>query len=549
MKNTSETRIQVPDFRQLATPPALIVAISAVAIVVLVYLSAQSQDRIAVNESKRLMSAILASEQRAISKLSLDNSYWDQSADNLVKKLDLTWAQSNIAEYLHETYGVSTAQAFDAKDRLIYGVVEGERSETDPNSLFSKGLVDFVRLARSGARDEEPVTRVGLFKVGGLVHVAAATRIVGYHYAGGEEVLEPTDAVLIISRSLNMERLAELGNDFGLSGLQYKEQPGANEVSIALQLFDGSSGGALCWRVKMPGAELMKSVLPGIIVTFMIFAGLGLWFAARIQKLLAAYANEVEDRKQAEILARIAKEDADRANQAKSEFLANMSHEIRTPLNAIIGFSQVLTQNYLGELTDKQRDSVQDILGSGQHLLQIINDILDLSKVEAGELGLDESDVNICDIIEQSNSLMRLKAEESGITLIADLPDKPVRIAGDARLVTQMLQNLLSNAVKFTPKGGTVTVRTMTRDDGDVELQVEDSGIGIADADMEKALAPFRQVDNAFDSDHQGTGLGLPLVAAMAKLHDGRLVLESQVGVGTVASIRFPAERNLKTIV
>ncbi len=549
MKNTSETRILAPDFRQLATPPALIVAISTIAIFVLVYLSAQSQDRIAVNESKRLMSAILAAEQRAISTLSFDNAYWDQTADNLVKKLDLTWAQSNIAEYLHEVHRVSTAHAFDAEDRLIFGAVGGERSEAAPSTIFSHGFPEFVKLARSGPREEVPVPQTGYFKVDGVVHIAGATRILGYRYEDEEEIPEPTDAVLMISRRLDKERLAELGNDFGLSGLQYKEQSGANEVSIALELFDGSPGGALSWQVKMPGAELMKSVMPGIIVTFLIFAGLGLWFASRIQKLLTAYANEVEYRKQAEIMARIAKEDADRANQAKSEFLANMSHEIRTPLNAIIGFSQVLTQNYLGELTDRQRESVSDILGSGQHLLQIINDILDLSKVEAGELGLDESDVNICDIIEQSNSLMRLKAEESGITLVADLPDKPVRIAGDARLVTQMLQNLLSNAVKFTPKGGTVTVRTLTLDDGGIDLQVEDSGIGIAEADMDKALAPFRQVDNAFDSDHQGTGLGLPLVAAMAKLHNGRLVLTSEVGVGTVASIRFPAERILKTIV
>ncbi len=549
MQNKSEIKTRAPNFSQLATPPALIVAVSAIAILVLVYLSAQSQDRVAVNESKRLMAAILAAEQRSISTLSLDNAYWDQTANNIVNKLDLTWAQSNIAEYLYETNGVATAQAFDADDRLIYGAVEGERSTSDPRTLFSKGLVDLVRQARAGPKEEDPVTQVGFFKVDDVVHVAAATRIVGYRYENEEEIAEPTDAVLLISRSLSTERLTELGTDFGLSQLQYKEQPGPDEVSLSLQLFDGSTGGVLSWRVKMPGAELRKSVMPGIIVTFLIFAALGLIFASRIQKLLAAYAEEVEDRKQAEIMARIAKEEADRANQAKSEFLANMSHEIRTPLNAIIGFSQVLTQNYLGELTDRQKESVNDILGSGQHLLQIINDILDLSKVEAGELGLNESDVDISEIVEQSNAIMRLKAEETGVSLIADLPDKPVRIAGDARLVTQMLQNLLSNAVKFTPKGGTVTVRTLSCEDGAVELQVQDTGIGIAEPDMEKALSPFRQVDNAFDSDHQGTGLGLPLVSAMAKLHDGRLILESKVGVGTVASIRFPPERILKSIV
>ena len=240
----------------------------------------------------------------------------------------------------------------------------------------------------------------------------------------------------------------------------------------------------------------------------------------------------------------LARDAADQANSAKSEFLANMSHELRTPLNAVIGFSEVIMEEALGPIGNtRYRGCASDIHVSGRHLLALINDILDLSKVEAGKQELQEAVVDLPRLVGESTTLVKKNAEQAGIRLRSHVaPDLPPIIADQVK-VKQALVNLLSNAVKFTPAGGTVTVEAGRDAGGGLAIAVHDTGIGIAAEDLPKVLEPFHQVANSLTRQHQGTGLGLPLSKALIEMHGGTLALESEPSVGTIATIRLPADR------
>ena len=227
------------------------------------------------------------------------------------------------------------------------------------------------------------------------------------------------------------------------------------------------------------------------------------------------------------------------ANRHKSEFLANMSHELRTPLNAIIGFSEVLQEKLFGELNEKQAEYTGDILSSGQHLLSLINEILDLSKVEAGRMELEPSSFDLPLAIDNARTFVRERATKHGITLDVDVDDRLGEFVGDERKIKQVLLNLLSNAVKFTPEGGRIGIAAKKTDDG-VEISVSDTGIGIAPADQPTIFEEFRQVGGNYAHKKEGTGLGLTLAKKFVELHGGRIWVESEIGKGSTFSFTLP---------
>lgn len=260
---------------------------------------------------------------------------------------------------------------------------------------------------------------------------------------------------------------------------------------------------------------------------------------ARVDERTVALTRYIAEREATERELLQAKEMAEVANRAKSAFLANMSHEFRTPLNAIIGFSESLLAGYFGEMTPKQREYVDDIHKSGGHLLQLINDVLDLAKVEAGRMEPHIEPLDIRHVVSDSLEMMRLQAERANVEVSADMPEGLPALHADERMVRQMLLNLLSNAVKFTPEDGKAWISVNLKDQY-VQIAIHDTGVGMAPQDIPKALAPFGQVRGVLTREHQGTGLGLPLVKSLAELHGGHLALQSELGRGTVATISLP---------
>jgi signal transduction histidine kinase len=239
-----------------------------------------------------------------------------------------------------------------------------------------------------------------------------------------------------------------------------------------------------------------------------------------------------------------ARHQAETANRAKSEFLANMSHELRTPLNAIIGFSDMIRRETFGPVgSPKYHEYVNDINESGMHLLALIDDILDLSKAEAGKTELHEEDVDVSWVLQSCFTLVKGRAEAAGVKIERDMARNLPALRADERKLKQILTNLLSNAIKFTPHGGTVRIKTWFHTDDGYVFQVTDTGIGMALEDIPKALAAFRQIDSALNRKYEGTGLGLPLTKSLVEAHGGSMDLQSEVGIGTTVTVRFPAER------
>jgi signal transduction histidine kinase len=235
---------------------------------------------------------------------------------------------------------------------------------------------------------------------------------------------------------------------------------------------------------------------------------------------------------------------ADAANATKSMFLANMSHELRTPLNAIIGFSEIMKAEMFGPLGGKRyREYVEDIAKCGNHLLSLINDVLDMSKFDAGRLELDEEKVDVSEIVVASVNAVRPSAEKASVCLTSKLDDA-LFLYADGRRLKQILLNLLSNAIKFTPEGGRVSLSVSARQEGLI-IAVADTGIGMAPDQIPKALERFGQVDSRLARKHEGTGLGLPLTKCLVDLHGGSLRIDSEVNVGTTVTVTFPRARLL----
>lgn len=239
-----------------------------------------------------------------------------------------------------------------------------------------------------------------------------------------------------------------------------------------------------------------------------------------------------------------AREQAERANAAKSMFLANISHELRTPLNAILGFSEIIEQEMFGAIGNaRYRDYARDIHGAAKHLESLIDDILDVSKIEAGKYELHPDWLDPAEALMEPVKMVRDRAAESGLLLATEFDPIGLQIHADRRALKQMALNLLSNSIKFTSPGGNITLRTRLLATGEVSVEVEDTGCGIPADALDRVLQPFEQIDNEQTRRHNGAGLGLPLVDALLALHGGKLDIRSEIERGTFVALRFPATR------
>lgn len=257
-----------------------------------------------------------------------------------------------------------------------------------------------------------------------------------------------------------------------------------------------------------------------------------------------AWLTDVTERKKAEEDLRKSKEEAEFANRSKTTFLANMSHELRTPLNAILGFSEVIQAQMMGPLgSPKYLEYAGDIHKSGEHLLDLINDLLDLAKIDAGKMELRECEFALDEVVSDCVTLMNARAQSGAISLRTEIALDGPGLRADRRAVKQVLLNFLSNAIKFTPSGGHVSIAGCMGTKGTFALSVTDDGIGMTAAEVEVALSPFGQIDSKLARQHVGTGLGLPVTRSLMQLHGGDVVVTSAPGAGTTMTAVFPPER------
>lgn len=303
------------------------------------------------------------------------------------------------------------------------------------------------------------------------------------------------------------------------------------------------------WHLALISGEPQKNqrvklILPdNTRLTFMINCSPVLGSGGSYAGVLVSF-DDVTQLEEAEIELLKSKEDAEAANHAKSAFLANMSHELRTPLNAINGFSEILSEQMYGPLGDQRYvDYAKDILTSGQHLLDMINDILDMAKVEAGKMTVDLLPIDLVDPVDAAVRMIRRKAEDKGIKLSLVHEDNLPHVDADHRAIRQMILNLVSNAIKFTDEGGEIRV-SIDRKDDQIRVAVRDNGVGIPAEALPRLGQPFEQVSDTRDRNYDGTGLGLALTKSFAEMHGGRLTIASQEGRGTQVSFYLPIPKN-----
>jgi signal transduction histidine kinase len=278
------------------------------------------------------------------------------------------------------------------------------------------------------------------------------------------------------------------------------------------------------------------------VITSTIFAAI-----AMVLPLLIAL-RSIESRKDAFEAQSTAKCEAEKANRVKGNFLAHMSHELRTPLNAMLGFGEIIRDERFGKNDPRYAEYAAHIVSSATHLLDLINDVLDLSKLDLAQHNLAEEDVSIEEIVNASLVLVRPQAEENGIRLWAKIDDGVPTLRADPQKIRQILANLLSNAVKFTPSDGEVTLTAWSDADGCVVFQIADTGIGMTPDGISKALSPFQQVDHPLNRKYPGTGLGLPIAKSLIELHGGTLSLESAVEEGTTVTVCLPQNRTVQQL-
>ena len=356
-----------------------------------------------------------------------------------------------------------------------------------------------------------------------------------------------TDGVALLDREgrvLGMNRSAE-----ALFGFDSSEIEGRNFTTLfapeshraAMDYLDGLASNGVA-SVLNDGREVIGRVREGGLIP--LFMTLGR-VAEAGQKFCAVF-RDITQWKRAEEELVHARRQAERANSAKSEFLAKISHEIRTPLNAIIGFAEVMMEERLGPIgNERYREYLKDIHNSGEHLVSLINDLLDLSKIEAGKLDLNFSSVDLNEIASQSMALMQPQANRERIIIRTALSNVLPPVVADARSIRQIVLNLLSNSIRFTPPGGQVIVSTTLTDDGQVHLRVRDTGIGMTESEITTALEPFRQIATSGRGKDSGTGLGLPLTKALVEANRASFTIKSTVNAGTLVEIAFPSTRVL----
>ncbi len=290
-----------------------------------------------------------------------------------------------------------------------------------------------------------------------------------------------------------------------------------------LEVFEEPEDPAIKWEFVT--TAVVASVL-SLIVPFL--------YLFRLQKVAEDAYQELSTAKTA----------AEQASTSKSEFIANVSHDLRSPLNAILGFTEMMKERVFGQLGDPHYDDyVVGINESGTLILNLVNDILDISKIEAGKYELVEEVVDITNCIKASVTMHTMQAETKNIRLNHTMDQTPLRLFGDEKAINQILNNLISNAIKFTHSDGEITVNSWICDTEKLNVQVSDTGMGMSREDIDKALSPYGQVDRKQARKHEGTGLGLYLCCQLVDLHSGELSFDSEVGKGTTVTVRFPSQR------
>jgi signal transduction histidine kinase len=490
----------------------------------------------------------LVEEIAAQSPIQVD---WDDAVLNIDNAYDPEWTLTHIGHYFCDTLNFRFVYLLDRSNQPIFGMVnkrpvepgqfEALRQATQPLIAAVRAREiergPFLNPVRTAGDISRPIKATKLVRLGSAIVILTATLVQPDH--GVYLPLTSQAPLLVTGKELEASLLKTLADRLLLSNLHLATEPPSHEASIMLGRDTGEQLGWIAWTPEMPGFYIISLVFVPVLIG--VSLPLALYFyGRRTSQRLAEVVDQLSSARDA---ANQAKHEAELASRVKGEFLANMSHELRTPLNAIIGFADVLSRQFFGELGNPRYVGyANDIKRSGEHLLAIISDVLDLSRIEAGELPLNEEWSDLRQLLEEA---ARIAGSQPGgaehpvkIAMLAE----PIELFADRRLILQVMLNLLSNAVKFSPEGEAITV-TATPTEHELVISVADSGPGIPASLIPQAFRPFRQLSSITRESREGIGLGLPIASKLAEAHGGSLEIDPDSPLGALVYLRLPIAR------
>jgi len=510
-------------FRKLALPVLLATAFSALTFGGILIYFAKEHNAHSLTAEKNGIHHELSNLHLTLKTITNDNAWWDSAVENLYLTENLSWAEKTLGE---------SASSYSYMDGLI--ILRKDTSLLYQSAARGTANVEDIRSQLAVLTKTMSVTNIsntadksGFIKSEGKIFSYAMSMV----RPAGESVptnLLPNSMPLIIFYSeLTPKRLNTLLENRGISELSINinDTSSSHGSDFSIFSFDGTKIATLHWKGKKLGSEIFRELVLPYILYLIITVGVLVLFFIRITKVI---------------------KQLDSDNRSKSSFLASMSHEIRTPLNSILGFTELVSLELFGKVEgDKNKEYLTLIKNSGEHLLSIINDILDLSKLEAGKFDVYSEKLEITHVIKSSIKLVEATAHENSVTILNN--SEPALLKSDERIIRQILLNILSNAIKFSLIGGSITIKGKLHSTH-YSLSIKDTGIGMTQEQIELSLAPFGQIANEYTRSHSGTGLGLPLVDRFIKLLDGHMTINSKPDYGTTVTLKLPLHTKPKNI-
>ena len=514
------------NFSRLVAPVFFAVAISIAAFVAVVIFAATKQDKASLAAEKQVLAQALTTLHHSIAVLVEDNAWWDSAVEHLLLTEDVNWIDTTLGESVTGITDIQGVLALRPDGTMMYGNFVDDIPP--PHELMDAGLETLARTMPIPP-PRKPVNRSGFLVAGNQLVAFGASPVQSNGTQEFDIDLETMRRPVVVFVSLvDEKKITAIGNNVAIRDLRLTREKPNHGAFFLIETLDGQAAYYLVWTPTAPGSEMIRFFfIPAIVLLAIVILAM-LRFLHQAGKILDELAH---------------------ANKAKSAFLASTSHEIRTPLNSIIGFTELISLELYGKVEGKKnKEYLQLIRESGEHLLSIINDILDISKLEAERFDIYAEKVDPRLVVSTACKIIGPSANERNITLTVDC--LPAEVYSDERIMRQVLINLLSNAVKFTDAEGTVSVLGRTRGKSYM-ISVTDTGIGMTEDEIKTALSLFGQVQAGFTRRHTGTGLGLPLVCRFMDLLNGSFDIQSEPGVGTTVTIGFPlfeqSKANLKS--
>ncbi|PHZ83489.1 ATP-binding protein [Paremcibacter congregatus] len=516
-------------FTRAFTPIALTVFIALSVIIGSLSTSYYISEHTESDLTHHVVAAYIKNSRNTLRSLVLDNSWWNHAFLNITYRPDPEWVVQSYAtsDLLNDPiHGIVILQNDGA---IKYQFTRDNKEEYAFSQTFF--LEHFATLKQKALafpeNRPEPVFFNGVSD--GSPTLFAMSPITYFQWDTRPEFPANKRDFLVFYYILTPDELAQKGEDLGIASLHASQTPTSN--SIPIRDADGRILSHITWSLMAKASNYLSLTLLISIMMFGLLLIGGYISFTRISELI----HQTET----------AKAVAEKGHSIKTNFLATMSHELRTPLNSIIGFSNILQSDTNKTLDETQKEYLHYIEKSGNHLLEIINEILDLSKIEAGKYELYESEVEIHRIIHEAAIYISSAASDKNITIIKEFPDTHYELMGDEKVIKQLLLNLLSNAVKFTPENGEITIGYHLGPRQNIQIFVQDNGIGISAEKLAIITEPYLQDQDHKTRSHGGTGLGLTISKAFIELHQGEMTIESALNHGTKVLLTFPSVRLL----